>query len=189
MRYQRLFLGVLPQPEIVKDLEAIQQAFSAALEKSGVKSKARAISPLNFHLTLHFIGPATSEGIERFRAGFRAMPPEAPVRQPLDRPVAFPSPTHCRVAGIGGEVSSGLEKLWKSTGLALHQSEIPLESREYRPHVSLMRFNRPTRFPQIEVPALELSCDAFFLFESVSSGRGPKYEIIDEFTLAAPPGP
>ncbi|MEZ4751422.1 MAG: RNA 2',3'-cyclic phosphodiesterase [Bdellovibrionota bacterium] len=183
MRYQRLFIGVLPQPEIVKDLAAIQQVFSSKIGKAGLK--VRLTKPENLHLTLHFIGPAEEKAVDTLLARVSELAERhRSFSQVLDVPVAFPSKARCRVAGLGANApGTALLKLWQDLGAALHGSSLPLENRTYVPHVSLLRCPQPMRFPDFLVEPYALRIDSYALIESRLGGGGSKYEILKSFRL------
>lgn len=149
--------------------------------------------PAKWHVTVAFygaVGPAQqADLVERLtRAARRATPFTARVAGAG----AFTRPARARVlwAGVGHEPSSILPKLAASAAAAGRRVGLPVESRAYRPHVTLARASRPSDLTDL-VRTLDGYAGPTWSIESLAlvaslplpAGSGTRYDVIQHVPL------
>jgi 2'-5' RNA ligase len=161
----RLFLALWPSDATRTALLAHAQAWSWP-------AGARRTPPERLHLTVHFLGsveatlvPALREGLELAWQGCELL---------LDRPQVWPG----GIAVIeAGEVPPALASLHARLGERLEGVGVALETRRYRPHVTLAR--KASGAQPAPAPVRWQAGPGFALVQSLPSGRG--YENLQVF--------
>ena len=126
-RTQRLFLALWPDDEVRAQLgaHAHQWTWPAGCVQ---------YLPADWHVTLHFMGPVGVDRVDDIAA--KAGVPFQPFEWVLDQPVLWPH----GLAVLGAtDLPASLRTLYDQLGLALRRLDIPVETRPYRPHVTLAR--------------------------------------------------
>lgn len=101
----------------------------------------------DFHATLHFIGPVAAGQVEHLAAC--ADVPFQPFEWVLDQPMLWPH----GLAVLGARnIPDSLQTLHDRLGEVLRQLGLPVESRAYRPHVTLARHAGAATLPEACVP-------------------------------------
>ncbi len=139
-----------------------------------------AVPAANYHMTLCFLGTVTPRQHEA-------------VCQALDEIVCEPFDVHLNASGVwsGPKIlfaapdapPSTLADLAKYTRKAARRAAINVESREYKPHVTLIRKASATTPAPLYPPDVMMKVDAFHLFESVSTPAGVSYPIRHSWAL------
>lgn len=133
---QRMFVAVVPPPEVVADLSD----FLAPREGM------RWIDPAQWHLTLAFMAsvPAAREDVLVERLG-TATARVAPFDLGLDGAGSFPDASRAKVLWLGVDESARppLERLAKGARAAANVSGAPPDGRTFVPHLTLARLRRP----------------------------------------------
>ena len=123
----RLFLALWPpaatRADIVRQADAWQ--WPAA---------ARRTAPERLHLTLHFLGNVPAERVPALQRGLSFDWPGCELE--LDRAEVWPGGIAVLEAS---QVPAPLADLHARLGEALQRLEVPVETRRYRPHVTLAR--------------------------------------------------
>jgi 2'-5' RNA ligase len=143
----------------------------------------------NLHVTLRFLGEVDEARIaEVSSAALEASSSMRRFEIVLGGLGAFPNPRRTRVFWWG--LSKGNEEstaLFKSLESSLVKKGFAPEPKTYHPHITLARLNAPLApLPLEELSApggLSFTCDAFTLYESTLTPKGPIYKIIEEFKL------
>jgi len=182
---KRLFFGIRPAPEILRELLARQQVFRESNCLKIHENHCRWISRDAIHMTLHFLGSIDPLQETLMRQSLAVMPWTPRCTQRLDHVVAFPSKTGATTAGLGG-LNGPLEALTMRMRPALLSAGLTLDDRRFYPHVTLVRFQTP--IPLVEplpvFPLLDWMVDRVALFQSHPTASGSRYEILEEFPLA-----
>lgn len=133
----RLFIAI-SFPDVIR-----QGVWDAAGELRGAGFPIRWVGPEAVHLTLKFLGevapprePEVVAGIERAVDGAR------PFTVPLGGFGAFPSVERPRVVWLGLEPVPPLELLQHRVERSMEEVGFPLESRQFRPHITLGRVHK-----------------------------------------------
>lgn len=165
-RTARLFFALWPD-------EALRQQIAAYQQPEG-----RAVTAANWHITLLFLGavaPAQQQVLEREAAAVRV----PPFSLQLDR--------------LGGWRRAGIIWLAPSTAppalLELHQrlkaiataAGIAIETRPYRPHLTLAR--QAPAVPLQEIAPIPWAASEFCLAESITDHRGARYVVRQRWPL------
>lgn len=182
----RLFVA-LEIPEMVREtLAALQQQMRA--ENAGL----RWVPPDNFHVTLKFIGEATSDELGEIRSELRGVRPEGLLR------ATFRGLGYSWNARRGGvfwvtmEVTETMKMLAAQINRRLERLGMAAEERDFLPHLTLARFKRPDALPAIRAAVAEhdgrdfgaLLAEEFHLIESKLGPGGAKYFTLASFRFA-----
>lgn len=170
----RLFLGLWPAAPVTAAL----QAHSACWDWPAA---ARRTQPQRLHATLHFIGDVA---VERLPALQQALACDwAGCDLVLDRAAVWPGGIAVLEAGT---VPAALTRLHACLGQALARLDLPLETRRYRPHVTLAREARGARPPPAFEPLVWPVDPGYVLVRSLPGGRG--YLSVHRYGAAAGAG-
>ena len=174
----RLFVALV-LPDSVR--EAMRDLIASLRSKA---KNARWVRPEGMHVTLKFIGHTDAANVD----GIRAVLARAHSSQPVDmhfRGVGFfPNDRRPRVVWCGIEASPNLAGLASQIEDGLTPLGIERESRDFAPHLTLARFNSPTRADELVRAANELRSrdfgsaheTEFHLFESITRPSGAEYK-------------
>lgn len=178
---KRCFIAVPVNERVTEELHALQTRLR---EDAGVAG--RAIPSANFHLTVAFLGAL--EEHERSRAiellEDRAGQGED-TTQPLTRIRPFPG-ERSRLLALEGVPAAPLLALQRKLMQDLTAEGLPPAGAEraFRPHISLIRLQRPVnKLPFSEV-SIKLPVRELVFYESVSEGRGVSYQRLASFGLS-----
>lgn len=160
----RLFLALWPDDDV-------RQALLACRDAWHWDRHAGRVPPRHLHLTLHFLGEVPRERVPVLTQGLSVpVEPFELVLAPLavwPNGIAVWEPATCPVA---------LTRLHDALGQALVRLDVPLEQRDYRPHVTLARRARDSLAPA-SVSPLTWPVDRYALVESCA-GVPRRYEVL-----------
>jgi 2'-5' RNA ligase len=146
----RVFVA-LDIPQAVRDsLGQLRQRF----EK--LTPGARWVRLEGAHVTLKFIGEVSAAQVAQIRAELEKIPTRAPFELIFRGLGFFPNERHPRVFWAGIEGGADLAALAAAIETRLAPLGIPPESREFRPHLTLARFE-----PSAELGALRAAANEF----------------------------
>lgn len=135
----RSFLGIPPPQDLRERIGRLCAGRASPQSAAGT----RWISPANYHLTLVFLGATPEERVPTLRerlsgvvAGFRSF------RYALRGPVAFPDSEHPRVLALLPEDPAPFCHWQGPLATICRTLGFTLESRPFRPHLSLARTRR-----------------------------------------------
>jgi RNA 2',3'-cyclic 3'-phosphodiesterase len=135
----RAFVAVPLPGELVDALTALRDRIRPDLKASWTR-------PELMHLTLHFLGdvaPASIAGISTaIQTSCAKTPPFYVAARGLG---VFPDPRRPRVLWAGIEDAGPLLELQRRLAAPLKRCGVELDSRSYRPHLTLARFREPLR--------------------------------------------
>ncbi|MDI6773994.1 MAG: RNA 2',3'-cyclic phosphodiesterase [Verrucomicrobiota bacterium] len=184
----RAFVALGPSDDARRNLSIAQ----AALKKT--RARVGWVPPENIHVSLFFLGNITRDLV-------------APVAAALDQAAAQTRPFSARIVGIGsfgGRLSprviwagvadpTEIRALHERLALRLRGVGLTLETREFKPHITLGRALSP-RGAQDLVKAMEalaardfgpVACSEALLMRSVLSADGARYTILHRAAFAA----
>lgn len=147
----RVFLAM----EIPEDVRAAVGALIAKLQP--VCRAARWVRVTGMHVTLKFIGEAAEETAERVKAELRGVRSPAPVDVQFRGVGFFPNARRPRVFWAGIEASANLAPMAAEIERRLETLGIAREQREFKPHLTLARFESQDGLPQLHEALEELA--------------------------------
>jgi 2'-5' RNA ligase len=137
-------------------------------------ASARRTRPERLHITLHFIGNVAADRLPELRQGLQVQ--WDPGELVLDRPTVWPG----GIAVLEAQrVPPELQALHAALGDALLVLDLPVESRPWRPHVTLARKAFGAHPPMSAEPVQWRAARVYVLVQSLPGGRG--YEPMESF--------
>ncbi|MDD2759025.1 MAG: RNA 2',3'-cyclic phosphodiesterase [Methylomonas sp.] len=172
---KRLFFALWPDEATRQQCRKIQRA---------VRGYGRPVSPNNLHLTLVFLGNVDQERLIAMTKAAADIDAQ-PITLVFDHLLYWKRPA---VVCLGVEsIAPTVSLLVSQLTQAAVRNEIPVDSRPYQPHVTLLR--KANTLPAIQIEPLEWRADAFCLVESCSMPTGVEYRVIAHWACAGMPGP
>ena len=162
----RLFLALWPDASALEQLVALADGWSWP-------AQARRTAPGKLHVTLHFIGNVPAARLPDLRAGLEVE--WSGCELSFDRATVWPGGIAVLEAT---RVPAPLARLHADLAERLRELGLPVESRPYRPHVTLARKGFGARAPAFE-PLRWRAGPGYALVRSVGGGRG--YETLQSF--------
>ena len=182
----RLFVALEILDNVREKLAALQKHMRAE------NLDLRWVPPENFHVTLKFIGEATSAELEAIKSELRGVRPEGPVRATF-RGLGYSwSARRGGIFWVTMEVTETMKMLAAQINRRLERLGIAAEERDFLPHLTLARFKRPNSLPAIRA-AIEahqnrefgsLLSEELHLVESKLGPGGSKYLTVASFRFA-----
>lgn len=151
------------------------------------------VAPENVHITLVFLGSQPAGRVDEICAAAdeaaRSLPP---FELSLEGLHLFPNPKEPRIISleIAGAVGQ-LKRLHESLAGELRGRGFPVESRPFRPHITLARIKSMRGLPGLRqlvashqrLSAIALPVDRITLYQSTLTSAGPVYEVRHEALL------
>lgn len=168
----RAFFALSPDDEVRETLAELGRDVAR-------RSRGRAVSPENAHLTLAFIGDVTKDVLPALQAVGDRVPKTGFV-------VSFDSLGAWRASGVAWIAPSLLPppllKLHSMLADGLQASGFELETRPFRPHVTLAR-RCLQPLPRAKCPPILWRADKLFLIGSELREGGPVYRNLASWDL------
>ena len=146
----------------------------------------------NLHVTLKFLGEVAEGKVDAVRSGLANTRSDKPIALEFRGLGFFPNEKHPRVFWAGMEASSNLKTLAGDIEGAVEKLGIPREKREFSPHLTLARFERP-RLPEALRKLIaenqqrefgSLRTNEFHLIQSKLKPAGAEYTTVATFQFA-----
>ena len=170
---KRVFFALWPSDSV---RDEISNVFNKSIYAA---SQGQVYNADNLHLTLHFLGGLASSQLEC------AMQQAAKVQAEkfellLD---GFGSFEGAKILWLGPKnTPNQLTSLHAKLANALHVCDVPIESRVYRPHVTLTRKFKGFKESQMHI-RVPWNVDKFALLESISTKKGVEYRPLQFYSL------
>lgn len=187
----RLFVALEIPAAVRENLAAAQKQVQKKVQKDlkAAGGELRWVRPDNFHVTLKFIGQATSEELAAIMEELRTVRPEGTVK------AAFAGLGYASHAKRGGvlwatmEASNFMKMLAGQIDRRLERLGIPAEEREFLPHLTLARCKPSSAMPAIRAAMREYEShdfgsmlwEEFRLMESRLGAGGSQYSTLASF--------
>lgn len=148
--------------------------------------------PENLHVTLKFLGEVAESKADAVRSALAEMRNSNAVALEFSGLGFFPNEKHPRVFWVGMEASPNLKTLAGDIEAAVEKLGIPREKREFSPHLTLARFERP-RLPEALRKLIAdnqqqafglLRTNEFHLIQSKLKPAGAEYTTVANFRFA-----
>jgi 2'-5' RNA ligase len=126
-------------------------------------------SPIdNLHITIKFIGEWPQPRLHELKDVLAAVPSPGALDISVRGLGWFPNPRNPKVFWAGIEAPAGLAELARSTDTALSGLGVPVEPREFHPHLTLARRRKPVPIQAVRQTVEALSASDFGGFRATS---------------------
>jgi len=182
----RLFVALEIPAAVRQDFAALLHAFRATTKEP------RWVRAENLHVTLKFLGEVDEVRVGAIRSALGEIRSENPVALEFRGLGFFPNEKHPRVLWAGMEALPNLKTLAVDIEGAVEELGIPREKREFSPHLTLARFERP-RLPEALRKLIadnqqrgfgSLRTNEFHLIQSKLKPAGAEYTTVATFRFA-----
>ncbi len=171
---QRLFFALWPPEDVAGALHRVARQIQAS-------QGGRAMRRDTLHLTLAFLGDVPVAAMNRVLAAASAVAPGAPFTFNLDTLGYWRH--NCIVWASPGHPPPAMARLAGDLQDSLRSEGFDLESRPFRPHLTLLR--KVVSAPELpSLPALTWPVDGFSLVASELSHEGARYRVLGRWPLA-----
>lgn len=162
---KRLFLALWPDHRIRSELEKMIENLDPL--------KLKKVNPENLHVTLVFIGSVEDTMVSMINQRMSTISAKAFT-------VAFDELCYWRKPKVLCLTSAfppaEIMRLAETINISLSDLDFKLDTRPYRPHVTLARKARYR--PELEFPPVQWHANSFCLVESVTHSEGVFYQVI-----------
>lgn len=157
-----------------------------------ITKEPRWVRAENLHVTLKFLGEVAEGKVDAVRNALREIRSDKVVALEFRGSGFFPNEKHPRVFWAGMEASPNLKTLASDIESAMEKLGIPREKREFSPHLTLARFERP-RLPEALRKLItdnqqrefgSLRTNEFHLIQSTLKPAGAEYTTVATFQFA-----
>jgi 2'-5' RNA ligase len=183
----RLFVALQIPSAVLENLASLLASLRA------ITKEPRWVRAENLHVTLKFLGEVAEEKVAAIRSALGEVRSGEPVKLEFRGLGFFPNEKHPRAFWAGIEVSPNLKTLSTDIEGAMEKLGIPREQREFSPHLTLARFERP-RLPEALRKIIaenaqrdfgSLQTNEFHLIQSKLRPSGAEYTTLTSFRFAA----
>ena len=184
---KRLFVGVRISVAASNALAGCAETLARRSRDAG--ADLRWVAPVNYHVTLAFLGWTGVEAIGRVcDALAEAVAGEGRTTFRTARLGAFPSLDHAGVLWAGIEDGAALTRLARSIGAAVAGLGFQVDSRPFHPHVTIARLRTPRAIREIVLPMAEqmfgdTRIEAVTLFESETKSSSSVYREVQKIAF------
>ena len=141
----------------------------------------------NLHVTTKFIGEWPEERIGEIKDSLVTVPKPGPILIAIRGLGWFPNERNPRVFWAGIESGDELRRLAHDTEQALAALGVPVEDRDFSPHLTLARRRNPVPVERLRKEVVEVHAREFGAFQAESFflylSRAGKYTKLQEFPL------
>ncbi|MFY9327054.1 MAG: RNA 2',3'-cyclic phosphodiesterase [Georgfuchsia sp.] len=163
----RLFLALWPGPEVRAAITQYQNMWRWP-------RKTVRVRPEKLHLTLHFIGDVERNRLPELQQQLRVN--IEPFRLQLDYSELWP---HGIAVMRPRVIPAGIGQLQIALGHALQHLDLPVDAREFHPHVTLARRASEALLPEQQV-LIDWDVDSYVLVES-KFDAGRTYSVLARY--------
>ena len=169
---KRLFLACWPD-------QSLQETLFKLARRLQKKHGGRKTPQQNIHLTLLFLGQVPEQKEQDLRHRLRTLEAKE-FELELDKAGCF---GHCKIKWVGASMQpAALRNLYRGLQQICHELGLLTDDKAFRPHITLLRNSRGELVQEIR--PLCWKVDSYYLIESVQTGAGVEYRIVEEFRLS-----
>ena len=170
--------------------ESVRRALAELIAQlKDTTRSARWVRPEGIHITLKFIGETPAENVPAIQQTLASVRSNASVEAHLTGCGFFPNDRRPRVLWAGVEASPNLAELAAAVETRLATLGIAAESRPYKPHLTLARFQSTEGIPRLleKLQTLgpfdfgKMRAEEFHLFQSELQRGGARYTRLASF--------
>jgi RNA 2',3'-cyclic 3'-phosphodiesterase len=190
---KRLFVGVRISVAAANTLAGCAETLARRARDAGIDVKW--VAPINYHVTLAFLGWTGIDAIGPVRDALEAATAgEGRFTFRASRLGAFPSLDRASVLWAGIEDATPLSRLGQSVGDAMARLGFERDTRPFHAHVTIARLRSPRALREVVLPMAEqmfgdTRIDHVTLFESETKSTGSVYSEIEKITFKHPRNP
>jgi len=182
----RLFIGIK-----IKPLPVLKELRSNLIEILHL-SQINWVDPLNYHITLKFLGDVEKYYVNSLTQLFEHIASKTRIfTLQCDQLGFFGSEKQPRVIWFGFEKQHAILKLQSSIEKALTELGFNAEEKEFHPHLTLARIKKINdaqplmEYLELKNPKIdgEYTVQGFQLIKSILRSDGPEYSVVKEFKL------
>ena len=172
---------------------AVRQNLATLLDSlRAITKELRWVRAENLHVTLKFLGEVAEAKVDAVRSALGEIRSDKAVALEFRGLGFFPNEKHPRVFWVGMKASPNLKTLAGDIEGAMEKLGIPREKREFSPHLTLARFERP-RLPEALRKLIadsqprefgSLRTNQFHLIQSKLKLSGAEYTTVATFQFA-----
>ncbi|HEY1758836.1 MAG TPA: RNA 2',3'-cyclic phosphodiesterase [Bryobacteraceae bacterium] len=178
----RLFTAIDIPTEITSRLTALVDRLRSLAKLSWSPTE-------HLHVTTKFIGEWPETRLIEVERALSSVPCPGPIEIAVRGLGWFPNHRDPRVFWAGVESGPGLRKLAQETEKSLAAIGVPVEERDYHPHLTLARRRVPVPLDRLRqelarIPSQDFGCfraESFFLYLS----KAGKYSKLNEFPIVS----
>ncbi len=175
---KRLFLAI-ELPEHIKNEIIIRQ--NNLVKKLGIKGKTRRDS---LHMTIKFIGDFEENLIKGFCEELANQTKSAySFTLTLKKLGCFPNCRNPRIVFVSTDRPKELIEIVNISESVSELFNIPKETREFTPHITIYRPKRKAIIEETKVNPLSFEVESITLFQSILKPEGAKYIALKKFPL------
>jgi RNA 2',3'-cyclic 3'-phosphodiesterase len=190
---KRLFVGVRISVAAANTLAGCAETLARRARDAGVDLKW--VAPINYHVTLAFLGWTGTEAIGPVCDALEAAAAgESRFTFRAARLGGFPSLDRASVLWAGIEDGGTLGRLAQSIGEVMAGLGFARETRPYHPHVTIARLPSSRAIREVVLPMAEqmfgdTKVDGVTLFESETKSTGSVYRELEKIAFKRPRNP
>jgi len=184
----RLFVGVPLSVASAESVTEAARAMKVAADRAGLE--ARWVPPVNYHITLKFLGWCRPEAVAAIRDAVAGALKGGPLEISPEGAGAFPAEDRGRVLWVGVDRAAGnrLSSLAEAVDRAAAPLGFERETPPFHPHITVARLKevadvRPVVLAGAEQKHSPSAADAVLLYESRMSSAGSEYEPLARWPL------
>ena len=180
---KRLFVAI----ELPDEIGELAAAIKAMLETE--LRGARWVAPANIHMTLNFLGDSQESQIAGIESALKAALATVGRFAGVTKDIgAFPSARRAQVLWLGVEEKPDFQALYTAVEVALRPLGFIAQRRDFRPHITLARLNRPNHVAIDKVGSKinlrrSFGVDFATLYASYLSPTGPEHKVLARIKL------
>jgi RNA 2',3'-cyclic 3'-phosphodiesterase len=188
----RLFVALEIPGTVRQNFAALLEELRSAASHAGDK-RPRWVRPENLHVTVKFIGQLPEGKLDDMRNALAAVRSPSAVAMNFCGLGFFPNEKRPRVFWAGLAASPNLSALARDVDRATASQGVPLETREFTPHLTLARFEPPGISETLRAAIQKNTArefgsfrtTEFHLIESKTKPSGAEYTRLASFHFAA----
>jgi len=149
-------------------------------------SKVSWVDPVNFHVTVHFIGDFPEHDVSALTDALHALDYPPTFDLELTELSAFPDKKNPHVLFVDTTFRTEGFGVVKRMANVLAGFGIEIDKRPWKPHITIGRINKRAEVfkpEEIDVKRIAFDVDCVSLYESTPSEQGSVYTELDQFAL------
>jgi 2'-5' RNA ligase len=176
----RTFLAI-DLPENLKMSLSKQVQDMKVISYSRTLTPTKTVAPLNYHLTLAFLGNITKEELDNLTERLKKVKLKKKLNCKIAGLGAFPNIKAARLIFMGVECPELEELATKIRHIAISMGF--RFNHDFKPHITIIRFKE--KIPLLDLDTLEgtFTITSFYLMQSILTVTGPLYSKLEKFDI------